>query len=459
MEKKYQIFISSTYDDLREARDRVMRAILNLYHLPIGMEMFDASDDEQWSLIKKTIDSSDYYLLIIGHRYGSLTSEGISYTEKEFQYAKEKGIPIYVFIRDENAKTSPAEREKILESIEKLKRFREEAKTGRTVAFWEKPEDLEKSVILSIAKATQHKPQTGWIRADAVDLGEVSEEIINLSKENRELREEIQRLQQYIKVRSPQIQLEINGNNKLEIDCIKRDYIKNYEQMSMSDIPEPYRCYFSEADMDSYNQALKSIDGLEDYNFMIEALDFFEDNKFIPSFSVLNNGTGKANDIKVTIEFPEEVSVFKKDKEFRLPSIEGLPAHPFDAIVDKMRKQNAKVIPLMSTFERAVQSVSPMNIFGDAVDLGVSAYSAIGDINLFNSLEINNNSVFINMRNLLHTDSEIFTDALVLVPKRACETEIKVITICEEYEKPKVQLVPLKINDGVKKVDISRFFK
>lgn len=60
--------------------------------------MFNAGDEEQWEVIKKTIDVSDYYVLIFGHRYGSLTNEGISYTEKEYWYAKEKGIPIHIFI-------------------------------------------------------------------------------------------------------------------------------------------------------------------------------------------------------------------------------------------------------------------------------------------------------------------------------------------------------------------------
>lgn len=80
MEKKYQIFISSTYIDLIEERKAVQETILSMYQIPIGMEMFSADDEEQWEIIKETIDSSDYYIIIIGHKYGSLTKEGISYT-------------------------------------------------------------------------------------------------------------------------------------------------------------------------------------------------------------------------------------------------------------------------------------------------------------------------------------------------------------------------------------------
>ena len=106
MEKKYQIFISSTYTDLIEERKKVRDTILNMLHFPVGMEVFGAADEEQWEIIKDTIDSSDYYVLIIAHRYGTIISEGpdagISYTEKEYRYAKEKGIPILAFLMDDS---------------------------------------------------------------------------------------------------------------------------------------------------------------------------------------------------------------------------------------------------------------------------------------------------------------------------------------------------------------------
>lgn len=93
MKKKYQIFISSSYEDLKEERKKVQDTILSMYHFPIGMEMFSAGDKEQWEIIRETIDSSDHHVLIIGYRYGSVIEEGeyagISYTQKEFHYALE----------------------------------------------------------------------------------------------------------------------------------------------------------------------------------------------------------------------------------------------------------------------------------------------------------------------------------------------------------------------------------
>ena len=64
-EKKYQVFISSTYTDLIDARNAAINTVLESYNFPVGMEMFGADNDEQWTIIKDLIDSSDFYILII----------------------------------------------------------------------------------------------------------------------------------------------------------------------------------------------------------------------------------------------------------------------------------------------------------------------------------------------------------------------------------------------------------
>ena len=77
LEKRYQVFISSTFRDLVEERQSVLKAVLELNHMPAGMELFPAGDDTAWKLIMDVIDASDYYVLIIGGRYGSLDEMGI----------------------------------------------------------------------------------------------------------------------------------------------------------------------------------------------------------------------------------------------------------------------------------------------------------------------------------------------------------------------------------------------
>ena len=94
MAKKLQVFVSSTYVDLIEERQRAVQAILDAGHIPAGMELFKAGKT-QMETIKKWIDESDVYCLILGGRYGSVEEEsGLSYTQLEYEYAlsKEKNV-------------------------------------------------------------------------------------------------------------------------------------------------------------------------------------------------------------------------------------------------------------------------------------------------------------------------------------------------------------------------------
>ena len=137
MNKKYQIFISSTYKDLKTARKHVTDAILSMGHFPVGMEMFGARNDDQWKIIQQTIDQSDYYVVIMGRCFGSeVPGESISYTQKEFRYAHAKGLPILAFIATEDADIASSVQETEPERLSKLAVFKKELETGRTVSYW-----------------------------------------------------------------------------------------------------------------------------------------------------------------------------------------------------------------------------------------------------------------------------------------------------------------------------------
>ena len=71
MEIKHQVFVSSTYKDLVEERKEVIHAHLGVDCIPAGMELFPATDEDAWSLIKEIIDNCDYYILIVAGKYGS----------------------------------------------------------------------------------------------------------------------------------------------------------------------------------------------------------------------------------------------------------------------------------------------------------------------------------------------------------------------------------------------------
>lgn len=101
MNKKLQVFVSSTYTDLIEERQAAVKAILDTGHIPAGMELFKAGKS-QMETIHKWIDDSDVYMLILGGRYGSIEDESkLSYTELEYRYALSKNIPVFAIVLDD----------------------------------------------------------------------------------------------------------------------------------------------------------------------------------------------------------------------------------------------------------------------------------------------------------------------------------------------------------------------
>jgi hypothetical protein len=56
MKRKLQVFISSTYSDLKEERQAAVEAILKAGHIPAGMELFTAGDKSQMTTIERWID-------------------------------------------------------------------------------------------------------------------------------------------------------------------------------------------------------------------------------------------------------------------------------------------------------------------------------------------------------------------------------------------------------------------
>ncbi len=188
-EKKYQIFISSTYNDLKKERAVAIRAILEMSHVPVGMEMFSAADEEQWEIIKRTIDQCDYYLVIVAHRYGSLDVD-ISFTEKEYDYAISSNIPVLGFIIHEDAVWAASLVDKKKASLEALNLFKEKVRK-KHVNFWRSAEDLYGQIPIALIKQFNSSPRPGWIRADKHAGPQVLAEITRLSNENSKLRTQV----------------------------------------------------------------------------------------------------------------------------------------------------------------------------------------------------------------------------------------------------------------------------
>lgn len=163
--RRYQIFVSSTFLDLKEERAAVLESILQMKCFPAGMELFPSASMNQFEYIKKVIDDSDYYILVIGGRYGDAPTGELSYTEQEFDYAKSNNIPILAFLCE-----SPEDRPAKFYELdpvkrEKLQAFREKAQAGRLTKYWSTPDELAKKVLIGLQEAINLTPRLGWEKA------------------------------------------------------------------------------------------------------------------------------------------------------------------------------------------------------------------------------------------------------------------------------------------------------
>lgn len=223
MEKRYQIFISSTFVDLEEERKAVMEAIITLDCFPAGMEMFPADNREQFEYIKTIIDDSDYYILIISGRYGSLAEDGKSYTEKEFDYAIEKGIPVLVFVKNDIGSIPICKTDNDPVKHEKLEKFRERAMKSRMAKYWDDYKDLRYEVNSSLNRAFKTNPRTGWIKGDIAATTTTLLELEKLRKEKDKLEKCVEELTVKVNEKKEK-QLLSHGDDLFQIECICTRY-------------------------------------------------------------------------------------------------------------------------------------------------------------------------------------------------------------------------------------------
>lgn len=163
MEKRYQAFVSSTFRDLREERQAVIQALLELDCIPAGMELFPASDETAWEVIKRVIDGCDYYVVVVGGRYGSVDADGISYTEREYDYAVKLGMPVLGFVHEEPEQIPAGKSELGQEAQQRLAEFRKKV-MGRVCKSYKNADDLGGKVSRAMIQAIKLDPREGWVR-------------------------------------------------------------------------------------------------------------------------------------------------------------------------------------------------------------------------------------------------------------------------------------------------------
>jgi len=254
MEKRYQVFISSTFEDLRAERQEVSEALLRAECFPVGMELFPAADEETFDFIKTVIDQSDYFIVLSAGRYGSLHPEtGLSFTEMEYDYAVAIGKPIIRLLhKDPKGRADEGDQQLI-----KLLQFQEKLRGGRMVAHWETRKELAYETLHALLELKNTKPAVGWVRADRV----ASEEA---ELETYKLREKVEKLTQELddKAKEPDLTWRLPTTERALFAILGReDYLFLYD--FISDLERDIRLGFARTKFD-LGMSLSSQDGLDD---------------------------------------------------------------------------------------------------------------------------------------------------------------------------------------------------
>ena len=283
MEVRYQVFVSSTYEDLKEERKEISQAILECDCIPAGMELFPASSNEQWDVIKRVIDESDIFLVVVAGKYGSIKKEEyidangkikkkeISYTEMEFNYAKQQKKPIIALIRrpiDDlpSRMTDSGKKERLLNA------FRNSVCDGRMVKFWHTEGELKLSAFLALSKLKEELSKDGnnigWVRANQVEKKDDST-IIRL---NTQITECLQTIQSDKKIMQ---------KNDAEIVTMKTEIkeLSNELQAYKNALDELQNRYYSS------NQAIEFDDTISSNQFRMvfwkRFADYCDKNEFV----------------------------------------------------------------------------------------------------------------------------------------------------------------------------------
>lgn len=483
MEKKYQIFISSTYTDLTKAREKVRDAILTMMHFPVGMEMFSAGDEEQWEIIRDTIDSSDYYVLIVGHRYGSVIETGddagISYTEKEFRYAKEKGIPILAFILSDDAAVKMADFENDPKKMKRLAAFKKDVENGHMVEWWKTPDELAREVTAALHKQMDRKKRPGWVRGDSFNIEASHAEILNLNKLVRELQEENANLKSKIVERTPKLAVEFilddlsaseeendsDDEKSVEDECrshsnlvlllnersiqiklqpIYPEYCRNrYEPLDRSCVDSYLQDYVSDEALRQYNESLPTKDEIDKYVKKLGAYQRLRKGGVAFKLQISNDGTAKATDIRVYIDFPEEFLLYDISdiEDIAEPKAPALPENPIEKAEEEYaRRMNPGITA-------AADWLRNFNLNQNSTLRSISALSRLTasdtqSVDL--SLYIEKHSIVTEIQQIPHRYLRLL-DGIYIVPTQKGKFKAEVSIMCSEYLEPIESYIDIEV--------------
>ena len=183
MKERLTAFLCSTYADLSEEREQILRAIRKLQLQHDSMEFFGARSNQAIETCLEEVRRSDLLVVVVGHRYGSLVpGREQSFSEAEYAEGHRLGKPCLVYIRSDEAPVLPKFVERNPDNLRRLERWKSVLSERHTVAQFSDAHDLALQVSADIARTVQSiqeaeqeeqaakKPSPDSMMAEVADL-------------------------------------------------------------------------------------------------------------------------------------------------------------------------------------------------------------------------------------------------------------------------------------------------
>lgn len=162
------VFISSTFQDLKEHREAVYVAVRRLGHESVAVEDWAATDQPPIERRLADLRTSDVAVFLVAWRYGYIPAgEQYSVTELEYRAARDVGIPCLVFLTSDDA---PWPRRYFDDDAVNITRFRRQLLEDRRVAFFDTPEALALQVAASLH---------AWVASGARELSPTPRDVVS----------------------------------------------------------------------------------------------------------------------------------------------------------------------------------------------------------------------------------------------------------------------------------------
>lgn len=185
IDKRYHVFISSSGPDMQPERSVLAQTLASLGFFSWGLE---ARTPLTTAFARRQIDDCDYFVLLLGSRYGDLSASGVSYVHLEYIYAITKQKPVLVILHESPETRSPECQEPTKEGQRKFEDFRRQLQRERDmVVTFREPKELEVILRHAMPQLTQRYPSLGWVRPSDAPMKA-------LQLENDKLREKVAHL-------------------------------------------------------------------------------------------------------------------------------------------------------------------------------------------------------------------------------------------------------------------------